>query len=151
MDTPIQTNGTGMQPSRLSQYLETEVMGADPIKLVYLLYRGAIDSVGAARRSLAAGDIAARSRQIQKAWDILQELHMSLDKPRGGKLGVQLAALYVYMQKRLLEANLQQADGPLEEVERLLGTLAEGWRSLMASSAPAPMAQTEYRPVSCSY
>jgi flagellar protein FliS len=141
-----------MQTSRVSQYLESEVMGADPVKLVYLLYRGAIDSVGAARRHLAAGDIAQRSRQIQKAWDILQELLLSLDRERGGKLSLQLAALYVYMQRRLLVANIQQIDAPLAEVETLLGTLAEAWRSLQPAAAPAPArVSRDYRPISCSY
>ena len=127
-------------------------MGADPVKLIHLLYRGAIDSVGAARRSLAAGDIAQRSRQIQKAWDILQELNQSLDRERAGSLGIQLTALYVYTQRRLIEANIRQTDGPLAEVEMLLGTLAEGWRSILsASAATAEAGANEYEPVSCSY
>ena len=31
------------------RYLEAEVLSADPVKLVWLLYRGALDSVRAAR------------------------------------------------------------------------------------------------------
>jgi flagellar protein FliS len=141
-----------MQTTRYEQYLEAEVMGADPVKLVYMLYRGAIDSVGTARRHLAAGNIAQRSRQIQKVWDILQELGQSLDRERAGALGTQLAALYIYMQRRLIEANIQQSDAPLAEVEGLLGPLAEAWRSLQVppKSAPEP-AQEAYQPVSCSY
>ena len=141
-----------MQPTLYEHYLESEVMGADPVKLVYLLYRGALDSVGAARRYLAAGDIAQRSRQIQKAWDILQELVHSLDRRQAEKLSSQLAALYVYMQQRLIDANIQQADEPLAEVERLLAPLAEAWRSLQTSAAPVAAAVHEvYQPVSCSY
>lgn len=127
-------------------------MGASPVKLVYLLYRGALDSVGAARRYLAAGEIAQRSRQIQKAWEILQELARSLDRERGGELGQQLSLLYSYMQRRLIEANCEQKDAPLAEVERLLGTLAEAWKSLQTPAAPVPeLAGGEYHPVSCSY
>jgi flagellar protein FliS len=139
-----------MKTTRHAQYLEAEVMGADPVKLVCLLYRGAIDSVGAARRHLAAGDIAQRSRQIQKAWDILQELVQSLDRARGGELGNRLAIMYTYMQNRLIAANIQQSDAPLAEVETLLGTLAEAWRSLQIASAPA-LTQDDHQPVSASY
>lgn len=145
-----------MQTTRLVQYLEAEVMGADPVKLVNMLYRGASEAVAAARRHLAARDIAQRSRQIQKAWEILVELLQSLDQERGGELGSRLAGLYVYMQQRLIEANIQQADPPLAEVEMLLGTLGEAWRSIQSTAPADPVAtyaaaQTEYQPVSCSY
>jgi flagellar secretion chaperone FliS len=141
----------GMQTTTYTQYLEAEVMGADPVKLVYLLYRGAIDAVGAARRHLATGDIGQRSRQIQKAWDILQELLQALDRERGGELGVQLAVMYIYMQNRLIRANSQQCDAPLAEVETLLGTLAEAWRSLQTAVPKPATAAKDYQPVSCSY
>ena len=60
------------------------------------------------------------------------------------------------MQQRLLEANLQQTDPPLAEVESLLATLAEAWRSIQAAAGPAPTAleasiPSDYQPVSCSY
>src|SRR5580658_7300789 len=99
-----------MQTTRFVQYLEAEVLGADPVKLVNLLYRGALEAIGAARRYLAAGDILRRSRQISRAWEILLELLRSLDRERGGELGTRLAALYIYMQQRLIEANVQQTD-----------------------------------------
>ena len=146
-----------MHTNRFDQYLEAEVLGAAPVKLLHMLYRGALDAVAAARRHLAAGEIAPRSRQIQKAWDIVQELVQSLDREQGGKLAGQLAALYVYMQGRLMEANSQQADAPLAEVETLLGTLAEAWLSVpltagvRASESAAPAPDNAYEPVSVSY
>ena len=112
---------------RHDNYLQTEVLSADPLKLVHLLYRAAIDAIGAARRHLASGEIAERSRKITKAWDILQELRQSLDDAHDAELSRSLRGLYAYMQGRLLEANAQQADAPLAEVEQLLRTLYEGW------------------------
>jgi len=115
------------------QYLEEEVLGADPLKLVCLLYRGAIDAVRAARRHLAQGSIRERSRQVNKAWGILQELAGSLDREQGGEIGRKLAGLYAYMQTRLLEGNTRQEEAPLEEVEKLLVTLSEGWQGAARS------------------
>ncbi len=119
-----------------NQYLEAEVMNADPIKLVRLLYRGAIDAVVVARRHLASGAIRERSRSIIKAWEILLELTQSLDHSKGGDLSRNLASLYTYMQTRLMEANSKQADGPLKEVEGLLNTLLEGWPQGQALPMP---------------
>jgi flagellar secretion chaperone FliS len=120
-------------------YLESQVLTADPMELVRLLYRGAGDAARSAIAHLAAGRIAERSRQISKAHAILSQLSVSLDHARGGALSRSLAELYDYMQRRLLEANLRQTAAPLAEVESLLTTLLEGWdqiRSVPEHAAP---------------
>ena len=108
-------------------YLESRVFSADPVELIRMLYQGALDAVREARRCLAAGEIAARSRSITKAWEILMELTGALDRERGGEISGRLAQLYEYLQRRLLDANLQQSDAPLAEAEGLLTTLLEAW------------------------
>jgi flagellar protein FliS len=138
-----------MAYTTFDRYLEAEVLDADPVKLVNLLYRGALEAVAAARGHVAGGRIGPRSGQIMKAWDILHELTQSLDRARGGELARNLAALYAYAQQRLLDANAQQSDAPLAEVEKLLGTLAQAWREVAPAlaqcggdlpSAPGPWA-----------
>src|SRR5262252_216288 len=109
-----------MTKTTYDTYLEAEVMSADPVTLVHMLYRGAIEAVGLARKHLAEGCIRERSRQIIKAWDILRELNQTLDRERGGEIGRRLGQLYPYMQARLLEANAEQIDAPLAHVESLL-------------------------------
>ena len=52
-------------------YLEGEILQANPVELVRILYKAALDSVVQARRHLQAGNIAARSRQIARAGEIL--------------------------------------------------------------------------------
>lgn len=126
-----------------NQYLEAEVMNADPVKLVRLLYRGAIDAVVVARKHLASGAIRERSRSIIKAWEILLELTRSLDHSQGGELSRNLASLYTYMQTRLMEANSKQSDGPLKEVEGLLNTLLEGWPQ--GHTVPPPVMEERER------
>jgi flagellar protein FliS len=139
-----------MAISTADRYLESEVLNADPVKLVNLLYHGAVEAVAAARRHLAAGEIRARSRQIVKAWNILHELHHSLDASPSPELAARLSALYLYMQQRLLDANVAQDPAPLAEVESLLCTLAEAWRQT-SLAAPAPVMQTPYTPVAANY
>ena len=118
-------------------YLESRVLSADPLELVHLLYEAAIEAVREARRYLAAGEIAARSRSITKAFGILQELVAALDHERGGEISGRLGQLYDYMQRRLLEANFQQTDQPLAEVLGLLATLAEAWQGVKRQTQPA--------------
>lgn len=118
------------------RYLEAEVLSADPMKLVWLLYRGAIEAVRAALRHLAGGSIRERSHEINRAWGMLQELSDSLDRASGGEISKRLAGLYAYMQMRLVESNIKQSGEPLEEVEALLSTLIEAWQQARSSGAP---------------
>ena len=116
-----------MWNSAQEAYLENRILSADPLELVRLLYQAALAAVREARQALAAGEIAPRSRAISKACEIVIELNGALDHARGGDISRRLAALYDYILKRLLDANLQQSDAPLAEVLTLLSTLAEGW------------------------
>lgn len=121
-------------------YLTEKILSADPVELVRMLYAGASEAVETARARLAAGDIRGRSAAISKAVEILSELAGSLDARRAPELSRKLAALYDYMQRRLLAGNFEQADAPLAEVLRLLETLAEAWKSQPAAPAPAAAA-----------
>src|ERR1035437_5961242 len=108
-------------------YLESRVLAADPVELVSLLYEACTQAVREARCYLAAGQIAERSREINKACAIVIELATSLDHERGGEISQRLALLYDYMERRLLQANMQQSDAPLADVLGLLTTLSEAW------------------------
>jgi len=111
-----------------ARYLETQVLSADPIGLVELLYAGAVDSLLQARIFLQEGRIPERSVTISKAMQIIAELQGSLDMEQGGEISQGLVRLYAYMQEKLAEANAHQARGPLEEVLNLLLILQEGWK-----------------------
>ena len=137
-----------MPPTTRDQYLETEVLTATPLQLTVMLYRAAIDSIAAARRHLKSGEIWERSRRINKASEIISELTQSLDHEVGGEISGNLAGLYGYMQTRLIEANMHQAEPPLAEVANLLSTLLEAWRAA-APAAPPAAVESEYVPVNC--
>ena len=66
----------------------------------------------------------------ETACAIVQELAISLDKEVGGDVAASLAELYVYIHKRLGDANIEQSDVPLAEAEKLLNTLLEAWSQL---------------------
>jgi flagellar protein FliS len=118
-------------------YLESQVFSADPVELIRMLYQSASGAVADARRHLAAGAIAERSRSINKACGVLAELIASLDRERGGEIAQRLGQLYDYMYARLIEANLQQADAPLADVLGVLETLSDAWEAVGRADQPA--------------
>lgn len=119
----------------MSPYFEQKILAGDPLELTKLVYQRAIGCVREAREHLAAGRIAARSTAITRAYAALAELLSSLRPESAPELAARLQAIYLYMQQRLVEANLHQADKPLKEVLSLLTTLAEAWFEL--ADAPA--------------
>ncbi len=133
-----------------NRYLEEEVLNADPLKLVQMLYRGAVDAVAAARHHVALKNIRARSNAITRAMEIINYLMFTLNHAGGGEISRNLGSLYAYMQTKLLEANSRQSEQPLIEVDRLLSTLLEGWNTVTPSTAAVAPAN-EYQPVSQTY
>jgi flagellar protein FliS len=123
-------------------YLESRVLSADPLELVRLLYHGCTDAVREARRRLQEGDIAGRSRAISNAIEVLTELATSLDHTQA-EISRRLSLLYDYMQRRLIDANIQQQDGPLAEVLALLATLDEGWEGVQEQTAKSAKPATQ--------
>ena len=113
------------------------VLSADPMELVCLLYQHALDAVRDARHHLASGDIAARGKAISKAVALIGELNSALDHQAGGAISSNLQELYSYMMLRLTEANIRQQEGPLAEVESLLATLWQAWEGARVRQAPA--------------
>ena len=123
--------------SNLANYLAQKTLSAEPLELVAMLYLKAITEVREARRQLAEGNIASRSKAISKAYEVISELDASLNMEAGGDLSKRLRALYGYCLVRLLDANMHQEDEPLAEVLGLLSTLSEGWQAAAQSSAQA--------------
>jgi flagellar protein FliS len=124
-------------------YLESRIMAADPLELVTILYECGISTLQDARGHLASGDIALRAKAISKVISVISELHGSLDHAAGGPIAKNLASLYDYMKHRLTIGNMQQKDEPLEEVEALLRTLAEGWTAISRPSESARFVTTK--------
>jgi flagellar secretion chaperone FliS len=116
--------------NRVSVYLEQEILSANSLHLIHILYQSAITELRDARRNLAAREIASKCANISKACRLIGELLSVLDLNAGGELADNLKALYEYMLSRLLQANLRNLDEPMAEVIALLSTLDEGWKQL---------------------
>jgi flagellar protein FliS len=76
-------------------------------------------------------EFVAKGASISKAMMIIDEgLKSSLDMKVGGELPKNLAALYDYMNQRLLHANLNNDPTVLDEVSGLLSELKGAWEAI---------------------
>lgn len=113
-----------------SGQLEQQVLCADPIELVGIMFEHLVASVMEARRSLLAGDRVARGRSIAKALGLLGELSRSLDVQQGGELARTLQQLYAFVADRLVQAQTLQLERPLSEAAQTLRPLRDAWKEL---------------------
>ena len=111
--------------------VETGVSAASPHKLIVMLYDGALVSLANAQQHLKVGEVAEKGRCISKAIMIIDNgLRSSLDKKVGGQIAENLDALYEYMNRRLLEANVKNDAAIVDEVYKLLLDLKNTWEMI---------------------
>jgi flagellar protein FliS len=113
---------------------ESEIRGSDPHRLIMLLFDGAIAALVDAEQNMGQKKIAEKSGAIAKAVAIISDgLAASLNLQAGGELAQNLFALYDYMVRRLVSANVQNDVGALREVRALLEELGGAWGEMRAS------------------
>jgi flagellar protein FliS len=121
--------------------VETSMHTIDQYQIVSLLFDGMLQSLAAARGALARGDVLAKCEAIARALRILEEgLSTGLDRIDGGELAENLAALYDYCTRRLILANAKNDDAILQEIQRLIETVAQGWKGMKQGATAEPAA-----------
>ena len=104
-------------------------------EILLMLYEGALISLRIARRGIKEKKPKLKGEKISKVLAILTELDCALDRENGLDLADNMAAMYGYMMNRLITANIKNDPKALEEVERLLGDLYEGFKGAAAQMA----------------
>jgi len=119
--------------------METGVFSADPHKLIVMLFDGAVKAICNASIFMREGKIADKGRSISHAISIIESgLRASLNKKVGGELAQNLDALYDYMAKQLLMANIHNDQKKLDEVKKLLLELKDAWEQISPANQNKP-------------
>jgi len=120
------------QQNGIQSYRRTNVVTADPGKLVIMCYEGAIDNLLIAKQKYAEKKYEEKSRHINKAKDIIDELMGSLDFAKGGLIAKNLESLYNYMTRRIVLADVNKDMNALDEVVGMLSELLSAWEEVVA-------------------
>jgi len=131
-------------PKAYGQYRQVQVNTASPGKLVLLLYQGAIRAMKQGIDMTQKKDFEGKGNALIKAQDIVMELNMALDMDIGGEISNSLRQLYVYVYKRLVDANLNLEIGPIEECVGIMERLLDAWE--VAVRETEGMANTAAQP-----
>ncbi|MDO9574606.1 MAG: flagellar export chaperone FliS [Candidatus Contubernalis sp.] len=115
------------------KYQHNQVETSTPEKLLLMLYNGALKFIRGAREAVAQRDIEKANNRINRVQDIIFELMSSLNFEQG-EIAKNLYALYDYMNKRLMEANVKKDDEILKEVEGMLESLRDTWKEAIINN-----------------
>lgn len=119
-----------MNQNGVQSYRRTNVMTADPKKLILMCYEGAIVNLKLGKQKIIEKDYEGKSRAFTKSQDIIQELLCSLDFEKGGAIARNLEALYNYMLRRLMHADVNTDIEAIDEVIFMLSELQSAWEEI---------------------
>jgi flagellar protein FliS len=118
-------------------YQQTLVQSRSPLELVVMLYDGALRFLEQAAEAMDRRDMPAKAEAMSRSFAILAELQNTLNVRDGGELARQLDALYVHMNERLVDANVQRSSAPIRDVITLLRPLRDAWSQIATAAVTA--------------
>lgn len=116
----------------------TGVTDASPHQLVQMLLDGALGKIAVVKGLMGRGEVVKKGEALGQAISIVGGLRSSLDLSAGGELAANLDDLYEYIERRLLQANLNNDVSILDEVSALLHEVKTAWESIPLESRTKP-------------
>ncbi|MEN8800572.1 MAG: flagellar export chaperone FliS [Thiogranum sp.] len=110
--------------------VQARIESASPHRLIQMLLEGALGKIAVAKGHMERGEIQPKGAQIGSAISIIEGLKTSLDMEKGGEIAQNLEDLYIYMERRLIEANSVNDMSLLDEVSDLLKQIKEAWDAI---------------------
>lgn len=123
-------------PRGLAAYRNTEVQSRTPLELVVMLYDGALRFLSAGREAIGRKDVRARQEAFNRLLAIISELQNTLNIEKGGPVASSLDELYTFMTGRILDSAMHNSTEPLDEVQRVIETLRDGWQQIAVQPPP---------------
>lgn len=118
-------------------YKEATFENAPPIKIVHMMYEGALRFLDQAMLLDPQGDKVEFGERINRAEAVVSELRLSLShEGEAQAISESLNALYLFVEGQLREAFLESKVEPLHEAREILAMLHEGWQKIDTDQMP---------------
>lgn len=118
-----------MQNNPYEQYQRNKVLTATPAEVTLMLYEGAIKFCNIAIMAIENKDMEKAHANIMKTQRIIEEFRNTLD--RKYEVAEDFDKIYVYVLRRLFEANIKKDKEILVEVNGHLRSLRDTWKEVM--------------------
>ncbi|MDE7257690.1 MAG: flagellar export chaperone FliS [Lachnospiraceae bacterium] len=111
------------------QNQKNKILTATPAEVTLMLYEGAIKFCNIAIMAIEQNDMEKAHTNIRKTQRIIEEFRNTLD--RKYPVAEDFDKIYVYVLRRLFEANIKKDKETLEEVNMHLRSLRDTWKEVM--------------------
>jgi len=108
-----------------NRYKEHDVMMANPMELIVMLYNGCIKQLKLAKIAIDDKDVDKANGSLQKAQDIVMELMMSLDMSY--EVSKELMNLYEFMAHEIGQVNVTKNPASIGPLVEMLTSLRDAW------------------------
>lgn len=120
-----------MNPQAAQNYLRTKVFTATPEQLQLMLYDGALRFGEQAKAALEKKEFENSYNMISRVQKIITEMNGSLKHDVAPELCGKLAALYNFVYRKLVEANIEHKVEAIDEALGILRYQRETWVMLL--------------------
>jgi len=119
-------------PNGYQRYMKTRIETASQPQLLVMLFDAAVKKLHIARKAMEEKDIELTHNELIKVQRIFSELMVALDFNLGGDLANQLYAIYDFVYRQLVQANIRRDTKLVDEVLPIVEDLREGWTKAVA-------------------
>ena len=119
-------------PNGYAQYNNSKILTASPAELTLMLYDGAIKFANIAVMGMEQNDIQKAHNNLIRVQRIIEEFRNTLD--RKYPVAEDFDRIYVYLLKRLYEANVKKDKEIMEEVLTHLRSMRDTWIQVMKAN-----------------
>ena len=112
-----------------AKYNDSKVLTATPAELTLMLYEGAIKFCNIAIMGIEQGDVQKAHTNIVKVQKIVDEFRATLDMKY--PVAKDFDRVYVYLQRRLIDANMTKEKEIVEEIATHLRSMRDTWKEVM--------------------
>jgi flagellar secretion chaperone FliS len=130
-----------MRGTGIDAYRKTDVMTADSSRVILMCYEDAIRSLKDVKEFYAEGRFEAKGKALQRTLDIISGLERALDFKQGGEIAENLGALYNFLQRHLLMADLHRDLGAIDRAITMLEELEEAWKEILIAPKTRQIAE----------
>ncbi|MCM3602639.1 flagellar export chaperone FliS [Robertmurraya korlensis] len=120
-------------------YQQNSLNTASPGELTLMLYNGCLKFINQAKVALQTNDMQEKNTNLIKAQKIIQEfmITLNMDVP----LSKDLMAMYDYIYRRLVEANIKNDVKILDEVSGFVTEYRDTWKQVIQINRQKQFAQ----------
>lgn len=113
-------------------YQNNSVNTASPGELTLMLYNGCLKFIKQAKKGIEEKNFEMKNTNIQKAQKIIQELMVTIDQD--APIAKEVMPLYDFINRRLMEANVNNEVAILDEAAELVTEFRDTWKEVIKLS-----------------